>query len=322
MEATIGYAVLPSFAIAAVGYIYSLKDRSLDMKSVANLVYYIFSPSLVFSSLSKQSFALQEFLMLGTSVIILIFSLMLLATIYMKMSGITNNGFYLPVIFMNTGNIALPMALLLYGNEGLSKAIIFHLVNVMFLYSMGVFLVSKQSNLREFFKIPFLYAAIFGVIVATVPLPSVPESVGNIFTLLGKGIEIVGQGAIPLLILSLGYSLKRTKLTDVRHGLVGAGMRIVIGPIIAFALIAFYRYIGWAPIEAGYDQVLFADVRVTEAIIILMASMPAPITSYLLNEKFDACPGQAASMVLIGTLVGVISIPFVLTLSSQYVMGF
>jgi len=52
-----------------------------------------------------------------------------------------------------------------------------------------------------------------------------------------------------------------------------------------------------------------------------MGAMPAPITSFLLNEKFDNCPEKAASMVAIGTLAGVVTIPFILSLSKNYVMG-
>ena len=320
MEFAIIQAVLPSFAIAFLGYIYSVKDGTLDMKSIANLIYYIFSPCLVYSSLTQRTFQFQEFLTIGVSVVVLIFSMMLITWLYMKITRIEDNGFYLPIIFMNTGNIALPMALLLYGNEGLSKAIIFHLINVMFLYSMGVFLVSKKTDLKEFFKIPFLYAAILGVFAATVPM-SIPENIGKYISLIGKGIDILGKGAIPLLIISLGYSLKQTRLADLKHGLTGAGLRIVLGPAIAFGLIAFFRHIGWSPMEKGYDLIHFTEMRTTESIIILMGSMPAPITSFLLNKKFDACPETAASMVLVGTLAGVVTIPLVLTLSHKYIFG-
>lgn len=320
MEFTIIKAVLPSFAIAFLGYLYSVKDNKLDMKSIANLIYYIFSPCLVYSTMAEHAFQFQEFIMIGFSVIVLIFSLMFMAWMYKKMTGLNGRGIYLPIIFMNTGNIALPMALFLYGNDGLSKAIIFHLINVMFLYTMGVFMVSKKADIKEFFKIPFLYAAIFGIIASSIQIP-VPESLANYLSLIGKGIDILGKGAIPLLIISLGYSLKRTKLSDIKHGLAGAGMRLIVGPLIAFGLIALFRAIGWSPIEQGYDQVLFAGMRTTEAVIILMGSMPAPIMSFLLNEKFEDCPEIAASMVLMGTLAGVVTIPFILTLSQRYVFG-
>ena len=147
------------------------------------------------------------------------------------------------------------------------------------------------------------------------PVP-VPETLGKYLSLIAKGIDLLAKGAIPLLILSLGYSISRTRLQDLRHGLAGAWLRVFLGPAMAVGLILFFRHIGWTgPVHSYYN--ITQDIRTTEAVIILMASMPAPITSFLLNEKFDNCPEQAASMVLVGSLTGVFSIPFVLALSQK-----
>lgn len=320
MDSTIIQAVLPSFAIAFLGYVYSRVDRQLDVKSIANLIYYVFSPCLVFSSLVKTKFELHEFFLIGCAVIVLIFSLMLITFIYMKVANIQENGFYLPIIFMNTGNIALPMSLFLYGNEGMSKAIVFHLVNVAFLYSMGVLLVSKKSDLKQFFKIPFLYAGLLAMAVAWFPF-NVASPVRSTLVLVGKGIDLLGSGSIPLLILSLGYSLNRTRLGDLKDGLIGGGLRVLVGPLIAFGIVALFRFLGWSSSPANQGQTVMSSLQITEATIILMAAMPAPILSFLLNEKFDSCPEKAASMVLTGSLASIITIPLVLVLSHRFIFG-
>ncbi|MBI5441240.1 MAG: AEC family transporter [Deltaproteobacteria bacterium] len=317
MEFKIWSAVFPSFAIALLGYVYSRVDKELHVKSVANLIYYLFSPCLVFASIAKRPFQVNELLLLGGSSFVLILVMAIIVMFYKKAVSVEEKGFYLPVIFMNTGNIALPMALFLYGNLGLSKAILFHLVNVMILYSLGVFLVSSKTDLRQFFKIPFLYAAVLGMIVANISVP-LPEGLQSFLGLVSTGIEEIGKGSVPLLIISLGYSLNRTKISDLRDGLVGAGLRVLLGPAMAFGLVFLYRHLGWVPLE-GLRTAAHVDARTTEAIIILMAAMPAPIASYLLNEKFENCPEKAASMVLIGTLAGVVTIPLVLRLSFAYV---
>jgi len=321
MEVSILAGVLPSFIIAFVGYYYSTVDPKLDMKSIADLIYYVFSPCLVYSSLAGHTFRLREFALLGLSVVILIFSLMFITFIYKRMTGFQQRGIYLPIIFMNTGNIALPMALFLYGKEGLSKAIMFHVVNVLFLYTMGVFMVSRNTNLKEFFKIPFVYAAAAGILAAVAPF-RVPASIQWYLSVASQALDVLGKGAIPLLILSLGYSLKRTRLSDLKHGVAGASIRVFLGPAIAFCLILFYRYAGWSPVGSGGNQALFKDARITEAVILLMGAMPAPITSFLLNEKFNDCPEIAASMVLVGTLMGVVTIPLVLEFSQRCLMAF
>jgi len=320
MDLAIVRAVLPSFSIAFLGYIYSRIDKKLDVKTITNLIYYVFSPCLVFSSLVNRKFEFQELFLLGGAVIILISMMMLITFLYMKATAVRENGFYLPIIFMNTGNIALPMALFLYGNEGLGKAVLFHLVNVVFLYSMGVLLVSNKADFKQVFKIPFLYAAILGVLIATVPIP-IPSCSVECFNLIGKGISILGEGSVPLLIISLGYSLNRTRMADLKHGLAGAGLRVLIGPAIAFGIVILFRHLGWLSMDPGQDPVHYEDLRKTEATIILMAAMPAPIVSFLLNEKFESCPEKAASMVLAGTLAGIVTIPLVLMLSHRFIFG-
>lgn len=313
-------AILPSFIIAFVGYYYSTKDSKLDLKSIANLIYYIFSPCMVYSSLAQYGFHGAEFMELSVSVVVLIFSLMLVTWFYVRLTGFPSKGIYLPIIFMNTGNVALPMSLFLYGQDGLSKAIMFHLVNVLFLYTMGVFIVSKKTNIKEFFKIPFVYAGAAGILVAQSPI-RLPGNIAPYASMINSTIDILGKGAIPLLILSLGYSLKRTRIADLKHGITGAGIRVIVGPLIAFGLVAFFRYIGSSPTEAGYGHTVLKSARTTEAIIVLMGAMPAPIMSFLLNEKFDECPEVAASMVLMGTLAGIVTIPVVLTLIQGFIMS-
>ncbi len=310
MDSNILQSVFPSFAVAFLGYAYSRFDTELDLKSVSDLIYYLFSPCLVFSSLVKKDFVFDEFFVLAGASVLIIFIMVPFAYAYMHAIGKRDPGFALPIIFMNTGNIALPMALFLYGNDGLTQAIIIHLVNVMILYSLGVFMVSRRSNLGQFFRIPFLYAGILGVFIASVPI-EVPGEIFPFVQLVGKGIDIVGMGAIPLLIISLGYSLNRTRLDHVMHSLGGAGLRILLGPAIALAVIVFFRHMGWT----GDGS------HVTEAVILLMAAMPAPITSFLLNEKFDRCPEAAASMVLTGTVAAVVTIPTILMLSRNFIFA-
>ena len=63
------------------------------------------------------------------------------------------------------------------------------------------------------------------------------------------------------------------------------------------------------------------DLRTSEAVIVLNAAMPGPIMAYLLNVKFDSCPGKAAAMLSMGTLGGIISIPIVLQLINVLILN-
>ncbi len=315
-------AVLPSFTIALLGFMLGKLDnnREMNQKTISNMVYYFFTPCLVFSSLHKRSFDFQEFAVIGGAAFILIGIMTPLALYFKKRAGVRENGYLLPIIFMNTGNISLPIALLMFGNEGLAKAILFHLMNIMVLYSFGVFLVSGKTDLLQFFKIPALWAAILGVIAATCN-PALPGFVCDAYAVVNKGIDVLALGAIPLLIINLGYSMSDTKLSTLKDGLTGASLRLLGGPLMAFALVYGYRLIGWTPVIQGMDPLTALGYRTSEAIIILNAAMPGPVMAYLLNVKFDNCPQKAASMLAVGTLGGIVTIPLILSLISRYIMG-
>ncbi len=312
-------AIIPSFAIAFAGFWLGRLDigRELNQKSVSNLVYYFLIPSLIFSSTHKRLFDPAEFSLLCASAIAMILLMVPVALIIKRRAGVTGNGFLLPLIFMNTGNISLPIALLMFGNEGLSKSIIFHLANIFVLYSAGVFLVSGETDLKQFLKIPALYAMLAGVLVAAFPMP---ELLKPVIHFAGKLTLVLGYGAIPLLIVNLGYSMSDIRLDTLKTGIAGGMARLLIGPVLGFGLVLLWRQIGWTPADPSLDPLIWQGFRTSEAVIILNASMPGPVMAYLLNLKYDNCPQQAAAMVAAGTLGGIVTIPVVLYLINSLIM--
>lgn len=313
-------AVVPSFVIAFIGFSLSKLDPNMSKKTVSNLVYYIFSPCLIFSSLYKRSFDPSEFGVIALAVVLLIAAMMVIGFFLKRMENVKENGYYLPVAFMSTGTISIPIALLLYGNEGMAKAVMFHAVNIMFLYSFGVWLVSKRFELREFLKIPALWATFLGIGVSMLP-PGEPGPQQEFFWLMAKGVDMIGLGAIPLLIISFGYSLSETKWAEMKSGVAGGFSRILIGPALAFIMIFAFRKMGIMPLDPGYDILKNLDLRTTEAVIILNAAMPGPIMAYMLNVKFDSCPKLAVAILSVGTVGGIFSIPLVLGLINHFIFG-
>ena len=313
-------AVIPSFAIAFAGFWLGRIDvrRELNQKNISNLVYYFLIPSLIYSSTHKRAFDFGEFSLIFVSAIAMILLMLPVALVIKRRAGIRENGFLLPIIFMNTGNISLPIALLMFGNEGLSKSIIFHLANIFVLYTAGVFLASGETDFKQFLKIPALYAMFAGIAVAILPLP---EALRPLLHFLEKLTDILGYGAIPLLIVNLGYSMSDIRLENLKAGIAGGTIRLLLGPLLGFGLVFLWRAIGWTPFDPSQDPLIWLGFRTSEAIIILNAAMPGPVMAYLLNVKYDNCPQQAAAMVAFGTLGGVITIPFVLHLISVLIVN-
>ena len=311
--------IIPSFAITFVGFLLGRWDKSLHQKTISNLIYYLFSPCLVFTSLHKRSFDLREFCVIGGAVVFIIVLMVPLAFLFKKTSGIRENGYYLPIIFMSTGTLSLPISLLLYGNEGLAKSVMFHLVNILVLYSFGVYIVSGKASLKNILIIPALSATILAILDAKFHLSSNPAFAGQMLGVAVKGVEVIGYGAVPLMILCFGYSLNSTKKTDMKDGLPGGLLKIIGGPLLALLIIYIYRATGVMHAAGANDILLHLDNRTTEAVIMLNAAMPGPIMAYMLNVKFDSCPLKAAAMLSIGTLGSIVTIPLTFHLMQMFI---
>jgi len=312
-------AIVPSFAIAFIGYLLGRWDNSVHQKTVSNLIYYLFSPCLIFSSLHKRAFDIREFTIIGGAVLFLIVAMFPIAAYFRKRAGIAEKGYYLPIIFMSTGTLSLPISLLLYGSEGLAKAVMFHMVNILIMYSFGGYLVSGSASLLQILKIPALSATVIAIADSQLPYTNSSGPLSQFLIMFEKIVEVIGFGAIPLLILSFGYSLNGSKMSDMKDGITGGLLKIVGGPLLAFLLIYLLRTTGIVPVDGGMDVLKLLDVRTTEAVIILNAAMPGPIMAYLLNVKFDNCPEKAAAMLTMGTLGGIITIPIVLQLINMFI---
>lgn len=313
--------ITPSFAIAFIGFLLGKWDKSLHQKTISNLIFYLFSPCLVFTSLHKRSFDLREFCVIGGAVIFLIALMAPLAFIFKKRTGVQENGYYLPIIFMSTGTLSLPISLLLYGNEGLAKSVMFHMVNILIMYSLGVYIVSGKMSLLDILKIPALTAMLLGILDAKIQFTSGAGFMPQMLGVAAKGVEVVGYGAVPLMILCFGYSLNSTKKTDMKDGLPGGLLKIIAGPALALLIIYLYRETGVMPTGDVGDVMSKLDHRTTEAVIMLNAAMPGPIMAYMLNVKFDSCPLKAAAMLSISTLGSIVTIPVVFHFIHRFIFN-
>lgn len=305
--------MLPSYCITYLGYLLGRWNRDLHRRTISDLIYYIFSPCLIFSSLYKRVFNPKEFLVLGLAAAALVFLMLPLAWALKAWQKVEGRGFYLPVVFMSTGTLSLPIALLLYGNEGLAKAVIFHTVNILLLYSLGSWLVSGKSGFTQLLKIPAVHATALGILVSLTPTFG-PPALQEVFWLAMRGIDVVAFGAIPLMILTFGYALTGVERNSMGKAVPAAILRVIGGPLLAAGLIWFLRGTGLLPQDRAHDLLGFLDLRTTEAVIILNAAMPGPIMSYMLALKYDADPGRAASILALGTIGGVLTVPLVLHL--------
>jgi predicted permease len=255
---------------------------------------------LIFSALVHKwdtPFLVNEFIVTGIGTVFIISGTAGLVAIYLWISG--NRGLkilYPTVMFINAGNLALSLDYFAFGYDGFLRGVLFQVVNTSLMYSLGVYLVGRSLSLKTIFKVPFIYASIAGTLIWYFHI-ELPE-----FAL--RGVEFLGNAALPVLVLMLGYSLKNIDLKNISLAVSGGALRIFGGLAVSVIFVV-------GLISAGLIGNTPGDL-LTMKVLILNGSMPAALGIYLLAQKYNQQPELVAPTVFASTLIGLTTIPIVL----------
>jgi len=286
MHQSLVETVIPIFSIILVGYAIG-KFKKVDIQAFVDLIVYVAGPCLIFASISRSDINLTDFTTIASAALAIILIMALATYLIFKLTNSDRTGLYLPVVFGNTSYLGYPVALFAFGMDGLSRAVVYDMMNSLVIFSLGIYIVHHKNEIQEAFKVPLLYAVVIGLAVNLLQIP-VPDLV---FT----PIELIGMITIPLALLVLGYKLTEIKISAAKIALLASVFRIGGGVLVALAII----------------NLLSIDGLVKE-IIVLQAAMPSAVMAMILAAKYNRDASLVASVVLITTVLSVISIPVIL----------
>jgi len=309
---------IPAVIIVVIGIIIGRWDCSRHQQTLKKLTYYIFLPCLAFSAIHKHTFDAAEIFHIALAVFIITGVITAVSVVVLRetFKGASRN--ILATAYMSSGTLLPPLAFLLFGNEGLAKAIYFHLFVIFTYHSAGIWMVDGNTDLKTFFKTPFIYLVAIGIAAHIFPF-SLPEAVEEFAWLGEKGLDITALGALPLMLISFGYPLGRLKLSDAKSGLPGGLLRIVAGPLVALIVVFIYRKTGLTSMERGYDILGYLDQRTTEAVLVLGAAMPTSnLAMRLMGDEIKSSKAETGTL-LVSSMGGIITIPLVLLLIMMFI---
>ncbi len=154
--------IFPVVAIVLVGYFYASKYQP-NMDTANNINMNIFLPALMFSVLSKESFQIQNYQMLALSGVLVVLGSGVIAWIVAKALNINIKTFVPPMMFNNTGNVGLPIAVLAFGEIALGAAVVLFAIEMLLHFTFGAYILSKNTNFISIFKSPILIATLLGL---------------------------------------------------------------------------------------------------------------------------------------------------------------
>jgi len=277
--------VIPVFLLVGAGFIFA-HWKKISLASVTEIIVYLGTPSLVFSSLASKPLFAADIIILAGGVLLIFAGVGLLIRLYFSIFSFSSRGFALPTLFMNAGNMGIPLALFAFGQEGMQRATLMFVIITFLQYSLGIYILNGRGNWTEIFRLPLIYAALAGLLV-NLAQTKIPE-------LLLQPIIMLGQATIPIMLISLGYRLYQVESLQLGHALGGALLRILGG----FA-------------AANIAVNLIGAEGVNRQVLLLYGSLPSAVVNFILTEKYSQDPGLAASIVVLGTFISVFTIPVV-----------
>jgi len=293
-------AVGPIVAIAGVGYALDA-TKDVDPGPLNTAVVYVLAPALVFHSLAVTELDADTLVRLAVGVVAFTLAMWLVAEVVGRATGEREpllSALVLVAVFSNSGNLGIPVSDFAFGDVGRQTAVVFLSVQSVLMYTVGVYAASRSAGsagrdgLRRVFRLPLVYAVATALVARA--LGVVPPADGAAM----ESLRLVGDAAIPVMLLVLGIQLARTN--------TGAAVART-GPAVALRLLA-------APaVGLGVAGLLgFGDPDVAR-VFVLETAMPAAVTPVILVTEFAAdarqggltVPQYVSTSVLVTTLLGV-----------------
>ncbi len=278
--------LLPIFLIAGAGFLLS-HYINLPSKPLSQAVFYLFSPCLIFNLLTKndlQNSDILKMILFSTVLILLIGTITWLVGKLLRMEKGTLAATMMASMFINAGNYGLPVVLFAFGEVALGFASLFFVTNAVLVNVIGVVIASmgKQSFIqavRNLVRVPTVYALLVALFIMRldwqVPL------------FLDRSITLLADASIPTMLVLMGVQFKKTTWSGKALPLsLAAGFRLILSPVLAFALTPLFGLTGAA-----------------QQASIVESAMPSAVLNTVIATEFDAEPSLVSAAVFFTTIL-------------------
>jgi predicted permease len=290
--------VLPVFLVALLGGAVG-RWRNLPVSSISSLVFYLFTPSLVFYSLSTTEVSAGD---AGRILAVMLFTFICMFaasnawSFARRFDAPMRAAVALGATTPNVGNMGLPVSQLAFGDAGLDVAVMCFVIGSVMANSVGIAIGSmagsgsKREALRAPLRFPALYAAIAGVIVnvSGIDLPVAIESPA----------KSLAGAAVPTMLVVLGLQLRQ------------AGGRDYVADTIAVNLARLIL----APGSALLGCILLGIEGVSRDALIVASAMPTAVIATIVATEFKANPAFVTRIVVTSTIASMVSLSVLISL--------
>lgn len=278
--------ILPILLLSGAGFALG-KLLHIEARSLGRVVFYVFSPVLIFDLLIQNQLNMDEafgVIVLTVCMVLFIGLLTFLLGSLFKLERSTLIAMLVTTMFANTGNYGLPLVSFAFGEEALSYAGVYFVTTTLLFYTVGVLIASLgHMNFKDaflgLFRIPAMYAVLLALLVNRFHI-QVPAPVD-------RAIQLAADGTIPLMLILLGVQLTQVQFSgSLRAMQLSVGLRLLIAPLLALALTGLFGMQGAAR-QAS----------------VIEASMPSMVSSTVLATEYNLDSRLVTAIIFISTIL-------------------
>ncbi len=294
--------IMPVFLVAILAAAFQ-RWRKSSVGPLSQVTLYLLTPALIFTSLVQQeippsaTFRIVATLLVANTFII---ATSLIVSFALRHDRAMRSAFVLSTGFPNAGNMALPVLLLAFGEEGLAVGVIVFVTMAIMGQSLGVFIAAGSSlnmleSLKQIFKLPAIYAIIAALAVraAGLELPHVVES----------PIELLAQASIPMMLVVLGFQL-------------GGEIRLESAASLTAAVMV--RLLASVPLAYLSATLLGLD-DLARGVVMTVYAMPVAVFTIILATEFKTNPRFVTNAVVTSTFLSTLTLTVVIQLVKDLV---
>ena len=279
--------IAPVIFLAGVGFAWATLGFEYKVQFVTRLTMNLSVPALIFTALVKTKIDPEALQITALASAVAYIGVALLSAFALRVGRLSQRTFLPPMVFGNTGNLGLPLAFFAFGQAGFDYAVVVFAVTAFLSFTLGVWLVSGNGSPLSALKQPIVWATVLGSIFLANDV-SLPNWSMNT-------LELLGQIAIPLMLITLGVAITRLKPASLGRAFGLSILKLVICVAVPVAI----------GLWLGLPEVAFAA-------LVLQVATPVAVTSYMLAEKYGADAEEVAGLVVVSTLLSVLVIPLIL----------
>lgn len=291
MEA-LANTVIPVAFIVLLGFLVG-RRIDFDLQTLSKLSIWVLVPVLIFDAMLRAKLTGSS--VFGISVAFFVAS----ACLYLVGLGISKllkfdlaaaKTLIASATFPNSGNMGLSLTFFALGQAGLDRAIVYFIASSVLMFGIGPAFLrggGVWQSLGFTLRLPLFWALAGGLFLRETGL-ELPKA-------LADGVHLLGAACIPIMLLTLGIQIARSKASWGTYELQASSLRLLLAPALA-------GIVGWAM------RLEPLDIQV----LVLQSATPIAVNAFLMAGEFGGDGPRAARSVVVSSVLAFATIPLVL----------